>query len=59
LGDGSAKVVDEVAAAENRKGYCRCWRSAKFPLCDGAHNKHNERTGDNIGPLRVTGTKDQ
>ena len=23
----------------------------QFPLCDGAHNKHNEETGDNVGPL--------
>ena len=34
--------------------YCRCWRSAKFPLCDGAHVKHNEATGDNVGPLIVS-----
>ncbi|XP_020309270.1 CDGSH iron-sulfur domain-containing protein 1-like [Oncorhynchus nerka] len=31
--------------------YCRCWRSKKFPYCDGAHAKHNEETGDNVGPL--------
>ena len=23
----------------------------QFPLCDGAHNEHNEATGDNVGPL--------
>lgn len=23
----------------------------QFPLCDGAHGKHNEETGDNVGPL--------
>ena len=23
----------------------------QFPLCDGTHNKHNEATGDNVGPL--------
>lgn len=33
--------------------YCRCWRSKKFPYCDGAHTKHNEETGDNVGPLIV------
>ncbi|XP_017275181.1 CDGSH iron-sulfur domain-containing protein 1 [Kryptolebias marmoratus] len=33
--------------------YCRCWRSKKFPLCDGAHAKHNEETGDNVGPLII------
>ncbi|XP_041715116.2 CDGSH iron-sulfur domain-containing protein 1 isoform X2 [Coregonus clupeaformis] len=31
--------------------YCRCWRSKKFPYCDGAHAKHNQETGDNVGPL--------
>ncbi|XP_047617590.1 CDGSH iron-sulfur domain-containing protein 1 isoform X1 [Phacochoerus africanus] len=33
--------------------YCRCWRSKKFPLCDGSHIKHNEETGDNVGPLII------
>ncbi|XP_025253185.1 CDGSH iron-sulfur domain-containing protein 1 isoform X1 [Theropithecus gelada] len=33
--------------------YCRCWRSKKFPFCDGAHTKHNEETGDNVGPLII------
>ena len=25
----------------------------QFPYCDGSHNKHNEETGDNVGPLLV------
>ncbi|OBS68594.1 hypothetical protein A6R68_02865 [Neotoma lepida] len=33
--------------------YCRCWRSKKFPFCDGSHIKHNEETGDNVGPLII------
>ncbi|KAJ8248372.1 hypothetical protein GJAV_G00241320 [Gymnothorax javanicus] len=33
--------------------YCRCWRSKKFPFCDGAHTKHNQETGDNVGPLII------
>ncbi|KAJ1144633.1 CDGSH iron-sulfur domain-containing protein 1 [Lissotriton helveticus] len=33
--------------------YCRCWRSKQFPFCDGSHTKHNEDTGDNVGPLIV------
>jgi len=48
------KVVDLVEVedlAEDKITYCRCWKSSKFPLCDGTHNKHNEATGDNIGPL--------
>ncbi|XP_071808892.1 CDGSH iron-sulfur domain-containing protein 1-like isoform X2 [Asterias amurensis] len=31
--------------------FCRCWRSKKFPFCDGTHNSHNKVTGDNVGPL--------
>ncbi|CAG5132041.1 unnamed protein product [Candidula unifasciata] len=31
--------------------FCRCWRSKKFPLCDGSHNTHNKKTGDNVGPM--------
>ncbi|KAM9327304.1 CDGSH iron-sulfur domain-containing protein 1 [Gastrophryne carolinensis] len=33
--------------------YCRCWRSKKFPYCDGSHTKYNEETGDNVGPLII------
>ncbi|KAG7479662.1 CDGSH iron-sulfur domain-containing protein 1 [Solea senegalensis] len=33
--------------------YCRCWKSKKFPYCDGAHAKHNDETGDNVGPLVI------
>uniref|UniRef100_A0A8C5ZXV2 Iron-binding zinc finger CDGSH type domain-containing protein n=1 Tax=Marmota marmota marmota TaxID=9994 RepID=A0A8C5ZXV2_MARMA len=33
--------------------FCHCWRSKKFPFCDGSHRKHNEETGDNVGPLIV------
>uniref|UniRef100_A0A8C9FFG4 CDGSH iron-sulfur domain-containing protein 2 n=1 Tax=Pavo cristatus TaxID=9049 RepID=A0A8C9FFG4_PAVCR len=33
--------------------YCRCWRSKKFPLCDGSHTQHNDETGDNVGPLII------
>lgn len=25
--------------------FCRCWRSGTFPMCDGAHAKHNKETG--------------
>jgi len=37
--------------------FCRCWKSAKFPLCDGAHGKHNKACGDNLGPVIVTKNK--
>ncbi|CAH8640396.1 unnamed protein product [Dicrocoelium dendriticum] len=47
------KCVDSVdlESIADKKVYCRCWRSSKFPYCDGSHNKHNEETGDNVGPL--------
>ncbi|XP_063692487.1 CDGSH iron-sulfur domain-containing protein 1-like [Bolinopsis microptera] len=49
------KVVDVVDMEDlgAKTCYCRCWQSKKFPLCDGAHNAHNARTGDNLGPLVV------
>jgi len=33
--------------------FCRCWRSKKFPLCDGSHSTHNKQMGDNVGPVCV------
>ncbi|CAD7681110.1 unnamed protein product [Nyctereutes procyonoides] len=33
--------------------HCRCWTSKKFPFCDGSHPKHNEETGNNVGPLII------
>ncbi|GBF96714.1 hypothetical protein Rsub_09456 [Raphidocelis subcapitata] len=50
------KVVDTIKAdeIEGKKGvFCRCWRSAKFPYCDGKHAAHNKETGDNVGPLII------
>ncbi|KAK3091058.1 hypothetical protein FSP39_016811 [Pinctada imbricata] len=49
----TGKVVNMVDIEDlgDKVSYCRCWRSKKFPLCDGSHNKHNEETGDNVGPL--------
>jgi CDGSH-type Zn-finger protein len=49
------KVVDNVDVEDLGKKavFCRCWRSKKFPYCDGAHAKHNEATGDNVGPLII------
>jgi len=50
------KVISlELAAkAGERVALCRCWKSAKFPYCDGAHNAHNKATGDSVGPCIVT-----
>ncbi|KAI4894688.1 hypothetical protein NFI96_017067 [Prochilodus magdalenae] len=51
----SAKVVHsfDIEDLGKKAVYCRCWRSKKFPYCDGAHTKHNEETGDNVGPLII------
>lgn len=38
---------------ENKTVFCRCWRSKKFPYCDGSHNKYNKEANDNVGPLIV------
>ncbi|KNC54687.1 uncharacterized protein AMSG_01538 [Thecamonas trahens ATCC 50062] len=60
--DGSRRVraaIDEVQLTEEHIGkgkrlsLCRCWASATYPLCDGAHKKLN-LGGDIAGPIRVT-----
>mmetsp|Transcript_6658 Transcript_6658/g.9724 ORF Transcript_6658/g.9724 Transcript_6658/m.9724 type:complete len:100 (+) Transcript_6658:74-373(+) len=56
----SPKVATmESLEAGAKKVYCRCWQSGTFPLCDGAHMKHNEKTGDNVGPLIVSVPKSE
>lgn len=49
------KLVDtyDVEDLGNKSVFCRCWRSKKFPYCDGSHAAHNKETGDNVGPLIV------
>ena len=50
----SEKVVNIIDMKENeKKVFCRCWLSGTFPLYDGFHQKHNEQSGDNVGPLIV------
>mmetsp|Transcript_34235 Transcript_34235/g.50327 ORF Transcript_34235/g.50327 Transcript_34235/m.50327 type:complete len:101 (-) Transcript_34235:496-798(-) len=56
----AAKVVNmESLKKGEKKVYCRCWQSGTFPLCDGSHMKHNEATGDNVGPLIVSAEKEE
>ncbi|MEN2497119.1 MAG: cisd1 protein [Marteilia pararefringens] len=49
------KVVDMIEIGTDKKKVvlCRCWKSEKFPECDGTHLQHNEETGDNVGPAIV------
>ncbi|XP_037797318.1 CDGSH iron-sulfur domain-containing protein 2 homolog [Penaeus monodon] len=49
---GESKVVDTVDIEDlgNKAVFCRCWRSSKFPYCDGTHNGHNVACGDNVDP---------
>ena len=49
------KDIEDMVATSDKGvvAYCRCWRSEKFPYCDGAHAKHNKETGDNTGPLVI------
>lgn len=49
------KVVDtyDVEELGNKSVFCRCWKSKKFPYCDGAHGIHNKESGDNVGPLII------
>lgn len=51
----SKKVAETFSVEElgNKTVFCRCWKSKKFPLCDGAHGKHNKACGDNLGPLII------
>lgn len=54
----SPKVATMDTLEKGKKVYCRCWLSDTFPLCDGTHQKHNDATGDNVGPLIVSKPKE-
>eukprot|EP00327_Prymnesium_parvum_P002581 CAMPEP_0182830580 /NCGR_PEP_ID=MMETSP0006_2-20121128/18653_1 /TAXON_ID=97485 /ORGANISM="Prymnesium parvum, Strain Texoma1" /LENGTH=1019 /DNA_ID=CAMNT_0024958161 /DNA_START=95 /DNA_END=3155 /DNA_ORIENTATION=+ len=46
------ELVSQSLSGEEIK-FCRCYRSSRFPLCDGAHNAHNKEAGDNAGPVVI------
>lgn len=50
----SMKDIEETCKNNNGKAvFCRCWRSSKFPYCDGSHAKYNKECCDNTGPLVI------
>ncbi|KAI7688469.1 CDGSH iron-sulfur domain-containing protein 1, partial [Sarcoptes scabiei] len=56
LNDANLKVnIDSIEKNVSKKSisYCRCWRSKKFPKCDGSHQCYNRESGDNVGPLTM------
>ncbi len=50
------KVITLELKPGEKVAICRCWKSQKFPLCDGAHQKLNA-VGDNVGPALVQAPK--
>jgi len=47
-----ADIINEEDLGETT-AFCRCWKSSKFPLCDGSHNGYNVVSGDNVGPVVI------
>nr|CAB3231327.1 CDGSH iron-sulfur domain-containing protein 2 homolog A-like [Phallusia mammillata] len=43
-------IIDVEDLAE-KTNFCRCWRSKRWPYCDGSHNLHNQLTGDNVASI--------
>jgi CDGSH-type Zn-finger protein len=52
-------LVKDVIVLEvgQKMAICRCWKSKKFPQCDGAHVEHNKIYGDNVGPIIIAAPK--
>lgn len=46
--NGHLRTIVELEAGE-QVSLCRCWKSAKFPFCDGTHRQ----VEGNVGPARV------
>lgn len=43
--------MQKAVAEKGAVSLCRCFKSATFPICSGAHVSHNRETGDNAGPV--------
>ena len=46
--NGHLRTIVELEPGE-QLSLCRCWKSAKFPICDGTH----KQLEGNVGPARV------
>lgn len=46
--NGHLRTVIELEPGEH-VSLCRCWKSSKFPFCDGTH----KTLEGNVGPARV------
>lgn len=46
------EIVVQTSAPSKRISVCRCWRSAKFPLCDNSHQIMQSQ-GIKVGPAMV------
>ncbi|OSX80893.1 hypothetical protein BU14_0031s0063 [Porphyra umbilicalis] len=54
-GEKEEKTTHELVTGA-KIGLCRCYKSASFPICNGAHAGYNKKTGDKIGPIEVVAT---
>eukprot|EP00161_Ancyromonas_sigmoides_P026953 TRINITY_DN9549_c0_g1_i1.p1 TRINITY_DN9549_c0_g1~~TRINITY_DN9549_c0_g1_i1.p1 ORF type:complete len:102 (-),score=37.33 TRINITY_DN9549_c0_g1_i1:59-325(-) len=51
---GSLKQKDTIILQPGEViSVCRCWKSAKFPLCDGSHKVLNSQHKSKLGPYVV------
>ena len=50
-------LVQDKYKDKSKIALCRCWKSKKFPYCDGSHREYNQISGDNVGPAILTEIK--
>lgn len=51
--DNHPARVEIILKPGEKVSICRCWRSTKFPFCDGAHRAYCEQSSENVGPAIV------